>query len=159
MLLCIRQKYSHPVSYSQSKSSVHDKLQELHSNFPPIAQRTPSIITSSCWKSTVSDIRPSCIDWKKRCAQNVTGSFAQLIRNEYDQQLDVIIIEGVLWAIGGKWECYVVHEVCHALMTYFDYNNFSPNSNSHLSVQIIFSLYLFACKHTNLFFNDFVIYM
>ena len=34
--------------YSQSKSSVHDKLHELHSHFPPIAQRTPSKITSSC---------------------------------------------------------------------------------------------------------------
>ena len=42
--------------YSQSKSSVHDKLDELHSHFLPIAQRTPSIILSSCWKSTVSEI-------------------------------------------------------------------------------------------------------
>ena len=33
--------------------------------FPPIAQRTPSIITSSCWKSTVSDLTPCCIYRKK----------------------------------------------------------------------------------------------
>ena len=47
--------------YSQSKSSVHNKLHELQSHFPPIAQRTSSIITSSCWKSTVNDVTPSCI--------------------------------------------------------------------------------------------------
>ena len=34
--------------YSQSKSSVHNKLHELYSHFPPIAHRTPSIIISSC---------------------------------------------------------------------------------------------------------------
>ena len=51
--------------YSQSKSSAHDKLHELHSHFPPIAQRTPSIIISSCWKSTFSDIRPSCSNRKR----------------------------------------------------------------------------------------------
>ena len=51
--------------YSQSKSSVHDKFHELHSHFPSIAQRTPSIITSSSWKSTctVSDVRTSCISY------------------------------------------------------------------------------------------------
>ena len=67
--------------YSQSKSSVHDKLHELHSHFSLIAQRTPSIITSSCWKSTVSDVHSIPYWSKKRRVQNVTGSFAQLIRN------------------------------------------------------------------------------
>ena len=159
------------IYYSQSKSSVHDKLHKLHSHFPPIAQRTPSIITSICWKSTVSDVTASGIDRKKGCVQNVTCSLALTIRNLYDyktkeygnlltsqssslwfqriyflsymsplfwthihfwltgqtnlwrsehasfsintgwpgvtapfQQFDVII-EGVLWAIGGKLEC------------------------------------------------------
>ena len=58
--------------FSQSKSSVNDKLHELHSHFPLIAQRTPSIITSSCWKSTVSDIMASGIDRKKGRVQNVS---------------------------------------------------------------------------------------
>ena len=158
------------IFYSQSKSSVHDKLHELHSHFPPIAQKTPSIITSSCWKSTLSNITASSIDRKKGHVQNVSLT----IRNLYDyktkeyvdvltsqssslwfqhqnllylllsyksllfwthywltgqmklwrsehasfsiiqddltsltvlfQQLDVII-KGVLWAIGRKWEC------------------------------------------------------
>ena len=70
-------------NYSQSKSSVHDKLHELHSHFPPIAQRTPSIITSSCWKSTVM---ASSIDRKKGHVQNVTFLLAKTIRNLYDYQ-------------------------------------------------------------------------
>ena len=72
------------VSYSQSKSSVHDKLHELHSHFPPIAQRTPSIITSCCWRSSDSDITASGIDRKKGCVQNVTCLVALTIRNLYD---------------------------------------------------------------------------
>ena len=44
---------------------MHDKLHELHCHFPPIAQRTSLIITSSCWKSTVSDVTASGIDQKK----------------------------------------------------------------------------------------------
>ena len=70
--------------YNQSKSSVHDKLHELHSHFPPIAQRTPSIITSSCWKSTISDVRPSCIDRKKGSVQNITCSVALASKNLYN---------------------------------------------------------------------------
>ena len=63
------------MSYSQSKSSVHDKLHDLHSHFPPIAQRTPSIITSSCWKSTVSDITASRY-WSKEGACSERHLFA-----------------------------------------------------------------------------------
>ena len=73
--------------YSQSKSSVHNKLHELQSHFPPIAERILSIITSSCWKSTDRDVGASCIDRKKRRVQNVTGSFAQSIRNEYESSI------------------------------------------------------------------------
>ena len=57
-------------------------------NFIPISLQLlkelprPSIITSSCWKSMVSGIMTSSIDRKKRLVQNVTGSFAQSIRNE-----------------------------------------------------------------------------
>ena len=69
---------------SQSKSSVHDKLHELHSHFPPIAQRTPSIITSICWKSTVGDVTASVIDRKKGSVQNITCLVALTIRNLYD---------------------------------------------------------------------------
>ena len=88
-------------SYSQSKSSVHDKLHELHSYFPPIAQRTPSIITSSCWKSTVSDVTASGIDWKKGPVQNFTCSLALTIRNLYDyktkEYVDVLTSQSLLF--------------------------------------------------------------
>ena len=47
-----------------------DKLHELHSHFLPIAQRRPSIITSSCWKSTVSDLTASGVDRKKGCLES-----------------------------------------------------------------------------------------
>ena len=49
--------------YSQTTLSVHEKLHELHSYFPPIAKRTPLIITSSCWKST--DWRTGIQYWSK----------------------------------------------------------------------------------------------
>ena len=75
-------------NYSQSKSSVHDKLHELllHFHFPPIPQRTSLIITSSCWKSTVSDLTPSCIDWKKRwfrTSQVRLPSQSEMNKNEF----------------------------------------------------------------------------
>ena len=71
-------------AYSQLKTSVHDKLHELHSHFPQIAQRTPSIITSSCWKSTVSDITASATDRRKGHVQKVTCLLALTFRNLYD---------------------------------------------------------------------------
>ena len=81
---------------------MHDKLHELHSHFPPVAQRTPSIITSSCWKSTVSDVTASGIDWKKGCVRNVTCSLALTIRNLYDcktkEYVDVLTSQSLsLW--------------------------------------------------------------
>ena len=73
--------------YSQSKSSVHDKLHELHSHFPPIAQRPPSInmYTSSCWNVPLVTSRYIYgIDRKKGHVQRVTSSLAMTIRNLYD---------------------------------------------------------------------------
>ena len=58
-----------------------------HCLFTPIAQRTPSIITSSCWKSTVGDIMACGIDRKKGCVQNVTCSLALTIRKLYDYKM------------------------------------------------------------------------
>ena len=82
----------HGKIYSQSKSSVHDKLHELHSHFPTISQRTPSIITSSCWKSTVSDVMASGIDRKKGRVQDVTCSLALTIRNLYDYKTKEYVV-------------------------------------------------------------------
>ena len=85
---------------SQTELSVHDKLHELHSYFPPIAKRTPSIITSSCWKSTVSDVTASVIDRKMGCVQIITCVLALSIRNEYDYKMkeyvDVLTSQSLL---------------------------------------------------------------
>ena len=80
---------------------MQDKLHELTSHFPAIAQRTPSIITSSCWKSTVSDVTAYGIDGKGR-VQNVTCSLALTIRNVYDyktkEYVDVLTSQSLsLW--------------------------------------------------------------
>ena len=117
----IRVDYTLIVKVHFCKSSVHDKLHELHSHFPQIAQRTPSIITSSCWKSTISDVIASSIDRKKGVFRtpHIRPIRHQILKSEIymitkrKNMLMSLHLKVCHYVIKHQILLYLVYKLCH----------------------------------------------